>query len=155
LAGVTAIETRRGCPTVKMTEPVMEPEVALMTALPIFIPVARPAALMLAMSGTVELHATALLISSVLPSEYFPRAVKLWPVPRGIVMPVGLRYSDSKTGGLTGRAVEPVIAPELALILAVPTAIARAKPVAPIVATEEASELHETELVISWVLASV
>jgi hypothetical protein len=47
-AGVTAIETRTGWPTVSGAEPVIEPELAVMVALPILTPVARPPAAIVA-----------------------------------------------------------------------------------------------------------
>ena len=54
---------------------------------------------------------------------------------------------DTNVAGVTIRFVDPLIAPETALILLVPVPAAVTKPPAVIVATEVVCEAHVTELV--------
>ncbi len=68
LAGVTASETRVGCPTVSVAEAMMEPNVAVMVALPTPLPDARPPLAMVAIEVADELQFMALVTSCRLPS---------------------------------------------------------------------------------------
>jgi hypothetical protein len=54
--------------TVKLVEPVTEPEVAWMVVLPALTPVARPVLLIVATEGALELQVTELVRFCVLPS---------------------------------------------------------------------------------------
>jgi hypothetical protein len=67
LAGVTAIETSTACPTLSVAEPLIEPDVAVIIALPTPCPLANP---LLAILATVEdeLQLTELVRSCALPS---------------------------------------------------------------------------------------
>jgi hypothetical protein len=67
LAGVTAIETSTACPTFSVAEPLIEPDVAVIIALPTPSPLANP---LLAILATVEdeLQLTELVRSCALPS---------------------------------------------------------------------------------------
>jgi hypothetical protein len=67
LAGVTAIETSTACPTLSVAEPLIEPDVAVIIALPTPSPLANP---LLAILATVEdeLQLTELVRSCALPS---------------------------------------------------------------------------------------
>jgi hypothetical protein len=66
LAGVTARETRTAGPTLSVADAVIEPDVAVIVALPTLCPVANPLPVMVATD--VELHVTALVRVCVLPS---------------------------------------------------------------------------------------
>jgi hypothetical protein len=68
LAGVTAIETRTGWPTVSVAEPVVDPEVAVIVEVPTATPVARPPAAMVATDAGDELQVALLERFCVLPS---------------------------------------------------------------------------------------
>jgi hypothetical protein len=68
LAGVTAIDSNTGCPTLSVAEAMIEPEVAVMVALPMPLPVAKPALAIVATAGTVELQFTTPVRFCVLPS---------------------------------------------------------------------------------------
>jgi hypothetical protein len=68
IAGVTAMLTRAACVTVKLVEPAIAPDVALMTAGPVATLVARPAASMVAIESADEAQTTDAVRSSVLPS---------------------------------------------------------------------------------------
>jgi hypothetical protein len=66
-AGVTAIDTRPGAPTVRAAEPLMVPEVAVIVVLPCARDVASPAALMLATVAEEEFQFTNEVRFCVLP----------------------------------------------------------------------------------------
>ena len=76
------METRVGCATLRVLEPVMGPKVAVMVALPVPVPVAKPVLLTLATAGADELHVTELVRFCVLPSVYVPAAVNCCVLPR-------------------------------------------------------------------------
>ena len=57
-AGVTAIDCSSGAVTVKVVEPETEPKVALIGLVPAPTPLARPAALIVAVAGVPEVHVT-------------------------------------------------------------------------------------------------
>ena len=59
--GVTAIDTSAADETVNVVEPVMLPKVAAMVVVPTAMPVAKPAALIVATPGAGELHVTRLV----------------------------------------------------------------------------------------------
>jgi hypothetical protein len=66
--GVTAIDTSTGCPTVRVAEAVMEPEVAVMVAVPMPTPVANPLDPIRAMLVRDDVQFTVLVRFCVLPS---------------------------------------------------------------------------------------
>jgi hypothetical protein len=68
LAGVTAIETKSGDPTVSIAVPVIKPEVAVIVAVPTLAPVAKPPAAIVAIGVADELQVTVLVRFWVLPS---------------------------------------------------------------------------------------
>ena len=68
-AGVTAIDTRVGAPTVRLVDPEIAPEVAVMDVLPVATPVASPALLIVPIAGSDDVHIAEEVRSWVLPSE--------------------------------------------------------------------------------------
>jgi hypothetical protein len=58
LAGVTAIDFNAAAVTVRLVDPLIEPEVAVMVALPTPAPVAKPPAVTLATPALLEVHVT-------------------------------------------------------------------------------------------------
>jgi hypothetical protein len=74
VAGLTAIESSAAASTVNVSDPLTDPEVAEMTAVPLVFVVARPDELTVATSGLPELHVTEPVISLLLESEYVPVA---------------------------------------------------------------------------------
>ncbi len=68
LAGVTAIDTSTAGPTLSVADPLIDPEVAVIVAVPTPAPVANPPEPMLATVVKEELQLTVLLKSCVLPS---------------------------------------------------------------------------------------
>jgi hypothetical protein len=67
LAGVTAIDTSTGGPTVSPVEPVIEPSSASIVAVPVATPVARPAPVIVATDVAEESQVTELVKFCVLP----------------------------------------------------------------------------------------
>ena len=62
-AGVTASDTRTGCPTLSVADPEIDPEFAVMVALPTPAPVASPLLATLPTVGEDELQLTLLVRS--------------------------------------------------------------------------------------------
>ncbi len=79
MAGVTAIETRAAAATVRVVEPLTEPDVAVIVVVPCATLVARPApvpcATMVATATLDELQVTEAVKFCVLPSVNVPVAV--------------------------------------------------------------------------------
>jgi len=67
--GVTAIEAKAAAVTVKLSVPVIDPEVADNVAVPCAMPFAKPAPLTVAVAGLEELQVTELVRFCVEPSE--------------------------------------------------------------------------------------
>ena len=60
-AGVTAIDTKVGGVTVRVVEPLIEPNVACIVVLPVLTLVARPAPVMVATAVLLEVQVTELV----------------------------------------------------------------------------------------------
>ena len=76
-------------------------------------------------------------------------------VPLAIDGLAGVTAIDSNVGAVTVSPVEPLIDPEVALIVVLPAATPVARPALVIVATAVFVELHVTELVRFCVLLSL
>ena len=154
MAGVTATETRTAAPTLSVADSVIEPDVAVMFALPIPAPVDNPLLAIVATAVDDEPHVTELVRGCVLPSLYVPVAVNCWLVPFAIVALEGVMDMETSTGAVTATLAEPVMAPELALMLAVPIRLPVTNPaLTGAIAGEE--DVHVAEAVRSCVLPSV
>ena len=91
----------------------------------------------------------------VLPSVYVPVAVNCWVDPKGSDGIAGVTTIDTRVAGVTEIPVEPVMLPDAAVTLVLPTATADAKPCALTVATVVSAIPQLTEFVRSRVLPSV
>jgi hypothetical protein len=140
-AGVTAIDTSAAGFTVSTVEPVMLPEVAEIVEVPAPTAVVKPVALIVATPGVAEAH-TALLSTCVELSLNVPVAVNCCVAPLVIEGFAGVTAIDTSVAGFTVSTVEPVMLPEVAEIVEVPTPTAVAKPVTLIVATPGVAEAH-------------
>ncbi len=114
--------------------------------------VASPLLLTVATELADEVHFTVLLRFCVLPSLYVPVALNCWLIPSGTDAVAGVTESLVKTAAVTVNRAEPVIAPDLALIVVDPGARLVANPLLLTFATEVVEELHPTELLRFWVL---
>jgi len=127
--GVTAIELSVAAVTVTGIVPVINPEVAVSTAVPAPIAVATPPTPILMTAGLLEVHPAA-ASALVLPSEELPVAVKVTDAPRGM----GGRFAGvtamlSSTGVpiLSGVGGETIVPTEAVIwVDALPTPAARA-----------------------------
>ena len=149
--GVTAIETRAGGVMVKVADPVIAPEVALMVVGPVAMPVASPAVLIVATPVAVEAQVTEFVRFCVEPSVKVPVAVNCWVVPAGIDPPWGVTAIETSAGGVTVSVLDPEIPPAVALTVVTPWWTVFARP-ALIVATVAAADVHFAVFVRSFVV---
>jgi hypothetical protein len=154
-AGVTAIDCSVAAVTVRVVEPVMELDFALMDEVPVATAVANPAALIVATLVVADAHVTVLVKFCVLLSLKVPVAVNCCVNPLATDGFAGVTAMDCSVAAVTVRVVAPATAPEVALIVEVPTAMAVAKPLAAMVAVAGVAELHVTLPVRFCVLLSL
>jgi hypothetical protein len=154
-AGVTAIDCSVAAVTVSKVEPLMDDDVAVIVEVPTPAPVARPAALIVAVVVVPDDHVTVLVRFCVLPSLNVPVAVNCCVAPLVIDGFAGVTAIDCSVAAVTVRVVEPLIAPDVALIVEVPTPAPLARPDALIVAVVVVPELHVTVLVRFCVVPSL
>jgi hypothetical protein len=154
LGAVTAIEVTVALETVKVAVPEMEPEVAVMVAVPAPTPSATPLVgntpLINATADEDDVHVTLLVRFCVAPSAYVPVAVNDVFVVAAIWTFAGATVIIVKGAGTVTKA-DPLIVPEVAVIVVVPNFTAVANPPALMVAVAGVEELHVTELVKSCV----
>jgi len=154
--GVIAIETSDAAVMVRTVEPVTDPEVALMVAVPVAMLVARPVLLTVAVEVASELHVAVEVRFCELPSVNVPVAANCCVVPSEIDGLAGVTAIETNAAGVTVNVVLPAIEPEVAMILAepVPTALANPCELATLltVATMVVSELHCTVFVMFCVM---
>jgi hypothetical protein len=157
--GLMAIDTRVAAVTVMTVELLTVPDVAVMLAVPCPAPVATPALLIVAVAGVSDVHVAVLVRFCMLPSVYVPIAVNCCVVPRAIEGVGGVTAIETSAAAVTVSTVDPLIDPEVAVMLAVPSATVVAipivEPVLLIVATLVVSELHCTVVVMFCMLPSV
>ena len=146
-AGVTAIDTSVAAVTVRVVEPVMPTETALMVLVPVPTPVANPPAAIVATVVVTELQVAVLVRFCVELSENVPVAVNCSFVPFAIEGFAGVTAIDTSVAAVTVRVVEPLMPADVASILLVPAATAVANPPATIVATVVVTELQVAVLV--------
>jgi hypothetical protein len=154
-AGVTAIDCNVAAVTVSRVEPLMDDDVAVMVEVPTPAPLARPAVLIVAIAVVPELHVTVPVRFCVVPSLNVPVAVNCCVAPLVIDGFAGVTAIDCSVAAVTVSTVEPLIAPDVALIVEVPTPAPVARPAVVIVAVEVVPELHVTVLVKFCVLPSL
>jgi len=153
-AGVTAIDTNTAGVTVNPVVPVIAPETAWIVVFPTPAPVAKPLLLIVATPVLVELHTTDPVILAVLPSLYIPVAVYCCVAPFAIDAFAGATTMETSVA-ITVKFVVPLIEPDVAQIVVVPTPTPDANPPLVIVAAAVFVELHVTILVRFCVLLSL
>lgn len=120
-------------PTVSVVEPVIDPSVAVMVVCPVPTLVASPfipaALLIVATAKVFDVHVTVPVMFCVLPSVYDPVAVNCLVLPKGIVGTAGVTVIESNAAGATVNVVEPLIGPELAVIIVCPVDTLAANPI--------------------------
>ena len=146
--GLMAIETSTAGVTVNAADPLIAPEAAVMLAVPLPALDTSPALLMVAVARVSDDHAAVAVRSIVLPSVNEPVAVNCWVVPSAMEALAGATVIETRAAAVTVSVVEPVMLPEVALIVAVPVPALVTRPWVPptllITAVEGAPELHCT-----------
>jgi len=104
---------------------------------------------MVAMVVSDEFQVTVAVTSLVLPSANVPFAVKKVDVDWAMDTVLGLTAIASKAGAGTVKIVDPLMAPDVAVMVVIPVATLVDKPPALIVANTVFEELHVTEEVKS------
>lgn len=163
LEGVTAIDTNVGLPTVMVAEVLIEPETAVMVAVPWPELVASPqlptALPIITTAEDDELQVAVEVRSCVLPSVKVPVAVNCCVVPKAIEGFCGLIAIETSAAGFTTNVAVALIAPEPTPMVVVPALSVVASPFVPtvllIVATTATVELHCPLCVRSCVVPSV
>jgi hypothetical protein len=146
LDGVIAIDARAGV-TVKVVDPLIEPEVAVRVVDPAATPVASPLVVMVAAAGFDELQVAELVRLPVVPFEYVPVAVNCCMPPTGTDGLEGVTVIETKVGVDTVSAADPATAPEVAVIVDVPAPTPVANPAELMVATLVSEEVQTAEFV--------
>ena len=154
-AGVTAIDCSDAAVTVSKVEPEIDDDVAVMVEVPTPAPLARPPVLIVAMVVVPEFQVTVDVKFCVVPSLNVPVAVNCCVAPLAIDGFAGVTAIDCSVAAVTVSKVEPLIAPDVALIVEFPTPAPVARPAALIVAVVVVPELHVTVLVRFWVVPSL
>ena len=131
----------------RVVDPLMLPEVALIVLDPAATAVAKPLALIVATVVVCEVHTAVLVKFCVELSEKVPVAVNCSVAVIAIVGFAGVTAIDTSVGAVTVSVVVPLMAPEAALIVLVPVPTPVANPPEVIVATVVVSELHVAVLV--------
>ena len=139
-AGVTAIETTTAGLTVRAVVPLTPSSVAVMLEVPVPIPVARPAAVIVATEVVAEAQVTCPVTSWVDWSEKVPVAVKDSVLPLGTLGSAGVSAIEITTAGLTVSTAVPLMPSRLAVMFEVPVSTPVARPVASMVATAVVAE---------------
>jgi hypothetical protein len=149
LVGLIEREVSVGAVTVNAAEPLIVPEVAVTVLLPCAPPVARPVLLIVATEAIEEVHVAVKVCVVLL--LYVPVAVNCWVSPAAIEAVAGVTEIEVNTAAVTVSVAEPLIFPEVAVIVAVPVATLVPKPLLLTVATEVFDEVH-VALVKFWVV---
>jgi hypothetical protein len=143
-AGVTAIDCSVAAVTVSKVEPLMDDDVAVIVEVPTPAPLAKPAALIVAVAVVPELHVTVLVRFCVVPSLNVPVAVNCCVAPLVIEGLAGVTAIDCSVAAVTVRSVEPLMDDDVAVIVEVPTPAPVASPDVLIVAVAVVPELQVT-----------
>ena len=155
VAGVTPMETSVAAVTVSVVLPDTAPSVAEMTVVPAALVTARPeAALIVATVASLVDHVAIAVRSWVVASENVPVAVNCFGRPFGTVGVAGVMLMDASVALVTVAGVVVVAAPEVALMLAGPSARPASKPDV-LTDAAGASEAHVTCVLKSCVVWSV
>jgi hypothetical protein len=159
LCGLIAIDTSAAGFTANVTVPVIVPELIPIVVVPVPSVLASPAVptvlLIVATLAAVELQCPLCVRSWVVPSVNVPVAVNCCVVPSATVEVCGLIAIDTNAAAVTVISVVPLIAPEVAVMFAVPMPTLCASPVLFTVAVETVSDVHIAVLVRFCVLPSV
>jgi hypothetical protein len=148
-AGVTDMEMRVAEVTVRVVFPEIVPRVAVIVGIPAAAAVAKPVLSTVATDVRDELQMVCVVISKLVPSEYTPEALNCWVAPTRMLGLAGVTDKEARVAEVTVRVLLPEIVPEVAVMVAVPGAMALARPLLSTVAADVLDELQMTCIVIS------
>jgi hypothetical protein len=114
--------------------------------------VAKPLLFTVATEVDDEFHLAVLVRFCVVPLLYVPVAVNCWVLPAAMEAVGGVTETEVKTEAVTVNVAEPLIVPDLAVMVVVPWAMLVANPPLLTVATAVADEVHRAVLVRFCVL---
>jgi hypothetical protein len=162
LRGEMEIDVNVAAVTVKVADPEMPPDVAVIVTVPALTPVARPfepeVLLTVARAVFDEDQVAEEVRFCVDPFVYVPVAVNCWVVPAAMLGDDGVTAIETRVAEVTVRVVAPEIPPDDAVMVADPVAADVASPWEPEVllmpATLLLEDAHVTAVVRSWVLPS-
>jgi hypothetical protein len=126
-AGVTATLTRAGAVTVRVVDPLTEPEVAVIVVAPRAIVDASPLPLIVA-DEVLDIHPAVLVRFCCEPSVKVPVAVNCVDIPSGTDELAGVTAIETSDGAVTVSTVDPLMEPKVAVMVADPTAALEASP---------------------------
>ena len=113
-AGVTAIDTSAAAVTVSVVDPLIAPDVAVISVVPAARLEARPLAAIVAVAGVPDVHVTLAVRVCVLPVVYVPVAVNCRVCPAAIDGAAGVTAIDTSAGAVTVTVpkleMEPIVA---------------------------------------------
>lgn len=141
LAGETRILTSAGGETVKTDCPPTEPEVAMIVVVPSAAVDASPPGPIVA-DVVLEVHVAVGVRFCCVPSVKFPVAVNCTDKPSGTEVLAGVTVIEVSAAALTVRTVDPLMDPEVAVMVVVPWEALEAKPVLLMGATVAAEEVQ-------------
>jgi len=156
--GLTDSETSVTAVTVKVADPVMEDELAVIVVEPAATPVANPVLPIPAIVGAEEVQVAEAVRSCVVPSLYMPVALNCWVRATTTEADAGVTVMETRVAPATVSVVVPLIDPDMAVRVTPPSATPVASPSVPasllIAATAGLEELQVTDVVRSCVLWS-
>ena len=120
-----------------------------MVVVPAALAVARPLLATVAVAVVEELQVACAVTSRVVPSEYEPEAVNCWVFPAGTLGLSGVTAIEDKVAAVTVRVAVPDLPLKAAVMVAVPAALAVARPLLATVAVGVLDELQVTCVVMS------
>src|SRR5580692_3612377 len=101
--------------TVRLAEPLMAPEVAVMVVEPVATPVAKPLVEIVATPVGEVVHVAVLERFCVVLSEKVPVAVNCCVLPLAIVEVAGVTAMETRVAAVTVKEAEPLMAPLVAV----------------------------------------
>lgn len=138
-AGVMAREVKD---TMSVLDPLTDPMLAVMIAVPALLAVASPVLLMAAMVDAEEFQVTELAKSRVLPSLKAPVAANCCELPKVTARFTGLTAMETTAAGVTVSPTVELRDFSVAVTVPVPTDFAAARPVLLSATTPDGEEVH-------------
>jgi hypothetical protein len=152
--GVTLIDCNAAAVTCNVVEPETKAKLAVIVELPGVSVLAKPELLTVAILPSLDVQVTELLTSCVVKSLKVAVAVNCCVAPAAIDGLAGVTMIEETTALVTVTRVPPVMEPETAVTVALPTANELTRPLPSTVAMVGSEEFHVTEDNI-WVLPSL